>query len=255
MRARMWGYVHDEMSDRERESFEAELRADPRLQEEAASIRAVDMKLSRLLPYAELSTEEISDRILRALERDVGLGEPAAVPRRTTVVAFPRWREYVTSGVFSRWSFGVAAAAAALLIVGAIPHLTVGPVTWDRPEFVTTTYRGGDPDAQPAYTPRDAAACLSSLKESIRRAQGGRDTGLCAILRRDKPDWTLGFSFRQAPEGAICVRVGARNTSTGESFSWQRRADGLDNFLLEADDFAGEIADALTGFDRKRDAG
>ena len=217
----------------------------------AQESRRLDRALRALAPELETTREDLVDEILLAMDREQEAAAPAAAP---TGVPAPRvlplreelggiWR-VLSAPVFQNWSTGLAAAAAALLILAGLPYCLDGAVDWAQPEFAQPAQRGAAP-AVGVRTRADAAACLGGLQRAIRErldAQG--PSALDRLLRRRAPVVELTFRFEALPDGALLVAVDARGRDGGNlKRRWERREASVADFLAGADDLGAEIAD------------
>jgi len=233
---RLWAYVHGELAPHERTALEQALRQDALLSRQVDSIRALHRALATSLSQSpEHSPETLTERVLAALPP---LPEPA-------VVQVDSARPSRAARLLLRpLTYEVASlAAAAALIVAALPYRAAGPVAWTEALFSGATYRG-----QPSsFTPVEAAACLRTLKVAV--FEGFRT--LCAerIPARwgQRQDWNLAFSFEDLGGGRARIAITASDLTGAAIRRWECETNDPTAWRREAGALGRQIAAELSG--------
>jgi len=246
-RERIWAYVHGELPQQERAGLERAIEQDATIRDELEAIRSFDDRLRALMPLTEQTQEGLGSRILEAWEKETQDKAQERAPGGR-LVFFPRLRELLTAPRFGRVVLGVAAAAAAILILTGVPHYYGGPIRWEKPEFTCVHYRGAEAESVSHYTGEDAATCFSLLRERVQAGydrQQGKARRLFGLA--GKREWTLSFRFQELPKRDFCVIVNACDTRRNPVGKWTRYYSTVEEFRKDVDELGSEIAGKLAG--------
>jgi len=240
---KIWAYVHGEMEAPERTSIERAAKQDAELAEEIQRVNSLNGRLRALLPLTEWTSEDLEDRILEALERDLPEGRAPSQPAEKPIV-FPRIEIDISSWAIRWWATGIAAVAASLLVFGGVVHYVNGPVGWSQPEFAVLQYRGSGDES--LYSKEDAAYCLSALKKALHdeyaRLVPARKS---AALLPAGTTRRLGFRFREAPEAKLRVEIQAYDQNGAPARLWTQEYGSVESCVAGARAFAEQVAGDL----------
>lgn len=236
----IWAYLHGELAEDERFSFEADMARDYALRLRVEEARQLDSLLgSALLSQDETETglDALADQALAAweLEQTPAIHEaPAVTPRRKTV-AFPAWPISLRR---PGWSL-TGLAAAAILMVLVSPLLRETPeVVWTRPDFSPLALRGPAGSAVATLPADTAARCQKVLVAALARAFEERGAvPRCGL--------TLSFRLQELCKGAFSVTVQAHDRSKRTVGEWRGDYSGMESFLKHADASAAQMIAVL----------
>lgn len=231
----IWAYLHGELDEDARLSFEQELADSPELCGRFETARRLDRMIRTVLPAqsaAEESDEEIEEQALNAWERDQGTSHPQ--PSSSRRGGLPSW-----FGFSLRATAGIASLAAALYVLVS-PALRYSPVPrWATPVFVPLALRGAETrDESSAVSPYAAERCQVALCAALGQVLKARSVILPAGLR-------FSLSVHELRQGAVAVAVQARTSDARLVGDWTGDYSDVDAFLSQADVSAVQMVDLL----------
>jgi len=228
-------YLHGELAEEARRSFEQELAGSPSLRERFETARRLDRMAQSAHPVqsaAQESDEELKEHMWNARERDQDASSPQkSSPRRH---GLPGW-----FGFSLRATAGIASLAAVLYVLVS-PALRYSPVPrWAPPVFVPLTERADETRVgDRAVSPYVAKRCQVALSAALGRVLKERSVILPSGLR---------FSLRvhELKHGAVTVAVQARTADGRVVGDWTDDYSHEDVFLAQADVSAARMVDFL----------
>ena len=240
----IWAYLHGELSDEGRLSFEKEMALDPSLRSRCEEARQLNLLLASALPSLEpydVAIDALADQALAAWESEqAAASTPVSGPSRA-LPSPSRW-----AWVFRRPAMGVTGlAAAAALVLAVTPVLrTPRGVSWSEPVFAPLALRG--PGAQPQPGRHGMAAgsakrCQEALVAAVARTAAARGVALPAGL-------VFSLRMQELREGAFSVFVQARLRDGRAAGEWSGDYSGLETFLSQADASAARMVETLASF-------
>jgi anti-sigma factor RsiW len=217
----IWAYVHGELPEAERRSFEQSLALDPALRRSVAATGILDQRLRTAFAVLDADETAWADRALAAWERDQEA--PRTLP----------WTRRL------RWPIIASLGAAAALVLLLTPPADNRMPQWDRPVFVPLVTRGDAP-AAPAAQPASATAtdCDLALRAALADAWRARN-----LVPR--PGLVLAMRMLELPHGAFAVVVQARNRNGSQVQEWSGDYSSAESFIRQLPASARCIAESL----------
>ena len=217
------------MSPEERAQMECAIEEDSSLHAEVERIRRIDAHLRELMPATVLTDEKIAERIMANIETP----DENSINTDTNVLSFPVVAKVTGNLIFRRALIGLAAAAVILIV--AMPRLTTQTIRWEQPHFESPQYRGEE--AGPGtFGQESATRCFEMLRDAVDEAHGSRG------VHKRNTDWTLAFSCQVLIDGNICIHVRQLDRESNMMKEWIEHYSGAESFAGMVDDFAARIA-------------
>lgn len=216
----IWAYIHGELPEAERRSFEQALALDPVLRRSVAATGRFDQRLRAAFAVLDADETVWTDQALAAWEREQEAPRTVSWTRRL------------------RWPLVASLAAAALILLLATPAAPPAP-QWDRPVFVPLVTRGAAPVTPAARpTPATATDCDLSLRDAVNEA--------CRVRNLvPRPGLLLAVRVLELPQGAFAVVVQARNRDGSQVQEWSGDYSSVASFNSQLQASAQLIAEAL----------
>ena len=217
----IWAYVHDELPEAERRSFEQALAVDPDLRSSAAATGRFDQRLRAAFAVLDADETVWTDRALAAWEREQEAPRTVSWTRRL------------------RWPLVASLAAAAALVLLLSTPTPPQALHWERPAFVPLVMRGAAPVTPAARpTPATATDCDLALRDAVNEACRAHN-----LVPR--PGLVLAVRVLELPQGAFAVVVQARNRDGSQVQEWSGDYSSVASFNSQLQTSAQLIAEAL----------
>jgi hypothetical protein len=218
--ARLWAYVHGQLTETAREGCTQAFARDPALQVQAAALQKLDQELRAAFTRLDEPDDAIAERALAAWEQ-----EHATAVSRTRRL---------------RWTLVATLAAAATLVGIFLPLAPSRAPHWQPPQFQPLLTRGATTEAtaQSRPTPATADTCQQSLRQAV--------TDTCLTQHLIPPrGLVLSMRIQELPQGAFAVLVQARDRHGACLGEWSGDYTSLAAFHRQLPVSAANMAQTL----------
>ena len=237
----IWAYLHGELSDADRRSFEQAMASDPALRSCFEEASRMDRLLRSGVPSEseEAALDALAEQALAAWERDQSVASDpfaAAEPSAFSKRGWMRW--------FNRPVMGLAGLAAAALFVVALSPVFLKPegARWSEPVFSPFALRGPAlPVGGHALDAGSAKRCQAALMAAVKRAADASGVAL-------PPDLDISFRLQELQGGTFSVSVQARLNRGASVGEWSGDYSSVDSFVKLVDASAERMVEAWTNF-------
>ena len=221
----IWAYLHGELSPTDRHRFEQALEADAELRANLEACQSTHRDLEELLPLRECNdttAERLEQSLLVAWEAEHPEFKEAPVRSSSRII---------------RLGFPLAAAAAAMFLLLALPHNN-SPIQWERTFYGDTPQLRGQLSLESGYARSDLRQAGRELRQAIEsqyNASGDNATS-----------WYLRMAFQEVADGQLMVEVSGRQINEPpDVLTWNGDFPSLEQFHQQIPAFGSRIAKGL----------
>ena len=225
-------YVHGEITELERQEFEVRFRESSALRQEVEVARQISTRMKSLRGAVGNDWEKLADRIVHEIEIDEAVCE-TPVRRKSRLILFR--------------SVTVLAAAAAIVLLLAVPRYLTNPIDWGPPivgQDAQLRQPGETTQSLRKYTQEELRQSFDRFRVSLDREYRHSSSGLREFFSHRK--WKLSTSIQEMRAGRVAVFVAAaRSDESSRPREWTEYYHDLNAWRDDADALGARIAKEL----------